>query len=132
MNKTLYEELGGEEAIREVARITIQKVVVCPQIGHYFKDTDPKTQEQKLVDWWSWKTGGPNNYNGEDMYYGHIKQRKEGLCDKDFDGEKGHFKKSCEELGVSPENVKKLQDIFEKYRGMCLGKETKPGTGKIE
>jgi len=72
---TLYERLGGYEAIQSLLTDFHLRLKQDPQLGRFWKyrGTDGKERElQLLVDYVCYHTGGPVHYSGRDMGTTHI------------------------------------------------------------
>jgi hemoglobin len=72
VNDTLYERLGGKEAIGQVVESFYDKVLADPVVNHFFKGTDMKKQIRHQTLFMSWITGGPNAYTGKSMQKAHA------------------------------------------------------------
>jgi len=73
--KTLYQRLGGYDAIAAVTDDLIQRFVADPQIKPFFtglNDAHKKRVRQHLVDFLCQATGGPCAYTGQDMKTAHT------------------------------------------------------------
>src|SRR5205814_4448460 len=76
--KTLYERLGGYEAIAAVATDLLSRLRADPQLGRFWahRGEDGITREkQLLVDFLCANAGGPMYYRGRDMALAHR-----GMC----------------------------------------------------
>ncbi len=73
--KSLYQRLGGYDAIAAVTDDIIQRFVADPQIKPFFvglNDEHKKRVRQHLVDFLCQATGGPCAYTGRDMKTAHT------------------------------------------------------------
>jgi hemoglobin len=80
--KSLYERLGGKEAITAVVDQFVANVAADARINHFFANTEPVAFKAKLVDQICEATGGPCKYTGKDMKSSHAGR---GIKDADFD-----------------------------------------------
>jgi hemoglobin len=84
--RTLYERMGGEQAIVAVVDDFVENVVADPKIKEihkkHFREGDVAGLMQKLIDQIGEATGGPQQYKGKDMKTAH---KGLGITDADFD-----------------------------------------------
>jgi len=77
-NKTLYERLGGYDAIAAVSNDLVDRLERDPQLGrfwHHRGEDGVKRERQLLVDFLCAATGGPMYYRGRDMALTHKGMR---------------------------------------------------------
>ncbi|WP_254762353.1 group I truncated hemoglobin [Natrinema marinum] len=72
MSETLYERLGGEDAIAAVVDEFYDRVVADEQVAHYFDDIDMQEQRAHQTKFISSVTGGPVDYSGREMAAAHA------------------------------------------------------------
>ena len=73
--KTLYERLGGYDAIAAATDDLLQRLTSDPDVGFYWRghSTDSmKRDRQLIVDFLCEATGGPVIYRGRDMKTSHA------------------------------------------------------------
>jgi hemoglobin len=73
--KSLYQRLGGYDALAAVTDDFITHLATDPQLGRFFTglNTDSKTKvRQHVVDFLCAATGGPCKYTGRDMKTAHT------------------------------------------------------------
>ena len=80
--KTLYERLGGMDAIKAVVHEFVSNVAADDRINHYFAGVDIPNLERLLVEQICMGSGGPCTYTGRSMKETHMGM---GLSDADFD-----------------------------------------------
>ncbi|MBD8069814.1 group I truncated hemoglobin [Bacillus sp. PS06] len=72
MEQTLYEKLGGEEAIAKVVEYFYSELVLKDEtVSHFFEHTDMKKQIQHQTKFISFALGGPKQYSGQSMAKAH-------------------------------------------------------------
>lgn len=74
MNKTLYERLGGYDAIAAVANDLVRRLQADPRLGRYWQhrgDDGVRREKQLLIDFLCSSAGGPLYYTGRDMKTSH-------------------------------------------------------------
>ena len=70
--KSLYDRLGGKEAITAVVDAFVANVAADDRINKFFEKTDIPHLKQMLVDQICGATGGPCEYTGKDMKTVHT------------------------------------------------------------
>jgi hemoglobin len=76
--KTLYERLGGYDAITAVANDLLPRLRADPQLGHFWAhrgEDGIKREKQLLIDFLCASAGGPIYYRGRDMVLTHRGMR---------------------------------------------------------
>jgi hemoglobin len=71
MSRTLYERLGGKQAITAVIDDFVTRCAADPRINGKFARTDVARLKASLVDQVCEATGGPCTYSGRDMHTTH-------------------------------------------------------------
>jgi hemoglobin len=77
-NKTLYERLGGYDAIAAVSNDLVDRLERDPQLGRFWQhrgEDGVKRERQLLVDFLCAATGGPMYYRGRGMALTHEGMR---------------------------------------------------------
>lgn len=70
--KSLYDRLGGKDAITAVVKEFLANVVADKRINSFFKNADAAKLQGLLVDQVCEATGGPCKYKGKDMKTAHT------------------------------------------------------------
>ncbi|MDG5789380.1 group 1 truncated hemoglobin [Evansella sp. AB-P1] len=72
MEQSLYNKLGGEEAISKVVDYFYSELVLKDDtVKHFFENTDMEKQRQHQTKFISFALGGPNQYSGQSMAKAH-------------------------------------------------------------
>jgi hemoglobin len=72
MEQTLYEKVGGEEAIAKVVDYFYSELVLKDDaVKHFFEETDMEKQRSHQSKFISFALGGPNQYSGQSMEKAH-------------------------------------------------------------
>lgn len=82
--KTLYERLGGYDAIAAVANDLLTRLRNDPQLGRFWKNRAEDSimrEKQLLIDFLCTNAGGPMYYRGRDMRLSH---RGMGITESDW------------------------------------------------
>ena len=70
--QTLYERLGGKDAINTAVDTFYEKVLADARINHLFKNTDMNRQRAKQKAFMTYAFGGAPNYDGDSMRRAHA------------------------------------------------------------
>lgn len=73
-NKTLYERLGGYDAIAAVADELVARLNKEPQLGRFWEhrgEDGVRREKQLLIDFLCGHAGGPMYYRGREMLVAH-------------------------------------------------------------
>lgn len=85
---TLYQQLGGQQAIERITTHLLDRILVNPKIDFLFEDTDREDLHLKIVNQVCMETGGPCVYEGLDMVEAHsgmdIKYAEMDIFVQDF------------------------------------------------
>ena len=82
---TLYDNLGGANAIDAAVGIFYQKVLANNDVSLFFADTNMKEQIEKQKGFLTYAFGGPHHYSGKNMRVGHAHLISKGLNDSHVD-----------------------------------------------
>jgi len=102
---SLYERLGGYDAIAAVVDDLLQRLLSDPQVGVYWRghSTDSKQRDrQLLVNYMCHAAGGPVVYTGRDMKTSHAGLE---ISESDWQVTAGHLITALEKFNV-PEQEK--------------------------
>ena len=88
--KTLYERLGGYDAITAVANDLLPRLQADPQLARFWAhrgEDGVKREKQLLIDFLCASAGGPTYYRGRDMVLTHRGMR---ISESDWNVFLGH------------------------------------------
>jgi len=115
--KTLYERLGGYDAVSAVVNDLLPRLRKDPQLGRFWQyrsEDNLKRSKQLLIDFLCSGAGGPLFYTGRDMKTSH---KGMGINESDWSAFLGHLHATLEafevpqlerdELGIVVQNTKK-------------------------
>ena len=101
--QTLYEKVGGEEAIGKVVDYFYSELVLKdPTVNHFFENTDMEKQRKHQTKFISFALGGPNQYTGSSMAKAH---KGMNLQPEHYDAITRHLSDALLHFGVSQEDV---------------------------
>jgi len=69
-SESLYEQLGGADAVNAAVDIFYRKVLADDRINHFFENIDMAKQAAKQKAFLTMAFGGPHHYTGLDMRRG--------------------------------------------------------------
>ena len=99
---TLYDRLGGEDAVAAVVDEFYGRVLDDEQLIEYFEDADVDELRAHQTSFLSAVTGGPVEYTGENMREAHAHL---DLTEKDFQRVARHLEESLRAFDVPDEDV---------------------------
>jgi len=114
---TLYEELGGREAIEAVVDDFYDRVLADDSLVDYFEETTMDELREHQAEFLSAVTGGPVEYTGAEMRAAHEHL---ALTDGDFDAVAGHLEAALRDNGVADEDVTAVLEAVESLRDDVL------------
>jgi hemoglobin len=109
--KTLYQRLGGYDAIAAVTDAFVGKLAADPKLGRFFAGhaaDSLKRTRQHIVDQLCQATGGPCYYVGRDMKTAHIGL---GITGADWDASVAYLVATLDEFKVPEKEKQELLAI---------------------
>ncbi len=100
-DKTLYERLGGYDAIAAVAGDLLPRLQGDPQLGRFWENRAEDgiaREKQLLIDYLSASAGGPMLYTGRDMKLSHAGM---GIDESDWSVFIGHVEATLDHFAVA-------------------------------
>lgn len=119
---TIFEEIGGEEAIMAAVDLFYDKVMDDVELAPFFEGMDMDAQNQKMVAFMAWAFGGPTEYKGRDLTEAHrglVKNR--GLNAHHFDLVATHLVATLNELGISQSLIDRVVELVSGTKSAVLG-----------
>jgi hemoglobin len=104
-DKSLYDRLGGKDAITKVVDDFVGNVVADNRINAQFTNADPVHLKAMLVDQICEASGGPCKYAGKDMKTAHKGMK---ITDADFNALVEDLKKSLDKFQVDAKSQSDL------------------------
>jgi hemoglobin len=120
--KTLFERLGGAEAVNAAVDIFYRKVLSDDRVAHFFDNVDMDRQIAKQKGFLTMAFGGPNNYTGLDMRNGHKHLVARGLNDSHVDAIIELLGATLKELGVADRDIQEVAAIANSVRNDVLNR----------
>jgi hemoglobin len=119
-NPTLFERLGGENAVNTAVDIFYRKVLSDDRVNYFFVNVDMDKQIQKQKGFLTMVFGGPNSYTGKSMREGHRHLIEKGLNDSHVDIIIAHLGATLKELGAKDEDITAVAGIANSVRDDVL------------
>ncbi len=95
--QSLFERLGGKDAIRAVVDKFYDRIMADPEVSHFFEDVDMTTMKAHQYMFMSQSFGGPAKYRGASLKDAHKHLKIEA---KHFDRVATHLDGAMEDAGV--------------------------------
>jgi len=118
-DKSLYDRLGGKDAITKVVADFVNNVVADKRINKFFAKTDGKKLNALLVDQVCEATGGPCKYKGKNMADAHKGMK---ITDADFTALVEDLTKSLDKFKVGDKEKTELLTALGGMKGDIVGK----------
>jgi len=119
---SLYERLGGENAVNAAVDIFYRKMLSDDRVSGFFDNTDMDRQIAKQKSFLTMAFGGPNKYTGKDMREGHKHLVARGLNDMHVDVVIEHLGNTLKELGAAPADIAEVAAIANSVRNDVLNR----------
>lgn len=111
--QSLYEKLGGEEAISKVVDYFYKLVLSDDAVNHFFEHTDMKQQREHQKKFLSFALGGPHQYTGQSMEKAHEGMNIQPVH---FEAIVNHLCKSLEHFNVGEDDIDQVLSKVESLR----------------
>lgn len=119
---TLYERLGGRDAVEQAVDIFYRKVLADDRVNYFFDHTDMDVQIAKQKSFLTMVFGGPANYTGKNMRDGHKHLVERGLNDSHVDIIIEHLGSTLAELGAANDDIAEVAAIANSARDDVLNR----------
>ncbi len=121
---SLYDELGGAEALAGALDRFYEKVMADPKVSVFFEGMDVERIKDKQKKFWAIALGGEAEYDGRDLNTAHQHSREMGLNEELFHQFVGHFRSTLEEFGVPEEKIKQVIAVTDEHMDEVLNRNT--------
>lgn len=119
---TLFEQIGGKDAVNAAVDVFYKKVLADDRINKFFEGVDMNAQRRKQILFLTYAFGGYNSYDGKNMRDAHAKLVEQGLNDSHFDAVVENLGSTLKELSVPDNLIGEAAAIAESTRADVLGK----------
>lgn len=107
LKTTLYDNLGGQQAIELVVDDFYKRVLADESVNHFFADTDMAKQRLHQTAFISYALGGSTQYKGRSMEIAHTGLN---LQPEHFEAIVKHLDEALAVHGVSPEDMNAVNE----------------------
>lgn len=111
--KTLYDRLGGYDAITAVVNELLSRLMADSQLGRFWENRGEdgiNREKQLLIDYLCTSAGGPMLYVGRDNKTSH---KGMGITDSDWDKFIGHLNATLDVFQVPQQECSDLLDFID-------------------
>lgn len=119
--KSLFDRIGGNQAISLVLDIFYARVMHDEQVKHFFYNKDMEKLKARHKAFLAMAMGGPVNYSGHNLRAAHAPMVSMGLDDCHFDIIVFHLTKTLRELGIDDGLILEVYNIAQSVRADVLG-----------
>ncbi len=119
---SLYETLGGDEAIAAALDHFYVKVLADGRVSPYFENVDVERVKERQREFLAMAFGGPNDYAGRDLRTAHTRARNRGLDEEGYEVFMGHFRDTLTEFGVDGDVIAEVMAIADTGKDDVLGR----------
>jgi hemoglobin len=120
--RSLFERLGGKNAVNAAVDIFYKKVLEDKRIKHFFSDVDMNRQIKAQRAFLTFAFGGAPNYPGKNLREAHKKLVAKGLNDKHFDAVIENLGATLNELNVADDLIQEAASIALSVRNDVLNR----------
>ncbi|SES32053.1 group I truncated hemoglobin [Salisediminibacterium halotolerans] len=110
---SLYDRLGGKDAIAAAVDQFYEKVLADETVNHFFTNTDMEKQRDHQTKFLTYALGGPNEYGGTSMKKAHEGMN---IQPEHFNAIAEHLADTLTELGVEQADI---EAVMEKISGLA-------------
>jgi hemoglobin len=107
LKTTLYDNLGGQQAIELVVDDFYKRVLADESVNHFFADTDMAKQRRHQTAFISYALGASKQYEGRSMEIAHTGLN---LQPEHFEAIVKHLDEALAVYGVSPEDMNAVNE----------------------
>ena len=123
MTDSVFEKLGGDEAVSVAVDVFYGKVLADKRIKHFFTGVDMSQQKIHMKRFMKYAFGGTANYSGKSLRDAHKHLVEEmGLSDKHFDAVLENLGGTLKDIGVDDALIAEAAQIVESTRSDVLNK----------
>lgn len=117
IEKSLFDKIGGMNAVNAAVDIFYKKVLTDDSIKHFFNNTDMTTQAGKQKAFLAYAFGAPLAYTGKSMRDAHASMK---LNEGHFSAVVNHLEQTLVELNVPQELINEVLTITETTKSDVL------------
>jgi len=118
---SLYDRLGGMEALWTISQTVVKRCMLDPTIGHIWDHLTEDVVQKEIehfVDWMSDYWGGPVKYTGRDLTTVH---RGMGITEEYWDALFAIIDQCYEDFDVAPDIRVEIDTFLRKFKPAIVG-----------
>jgi hemoglobin len=119
---SLFEKIGGKDAVNVAVDLFYTKVLSDDSIKQFFDGTDMDKQKNKQKAFLTYAFGGLESYSGKNMREAHAHLVEKGLNEAHFDAVIAHLGATLTELGVPADLIGEAAAIAISTKDDVLGR----------
>lgn len=119
---SLYDRLGGDDAIVAALDAFYERVLDDPEVAPYFDGLDVDRIKDRQRDFLAMAFGGPDRYEGRDLRTAHRRARSRGLDEHGYHVFMDHFEQTLVDLGVDRPEIDEVMAIAHTGKDDVLGR----------
>ena len=108
MTQSLYERIGGKDAVNAAVDLFYEKVLADPRINHFFENVDMARQANHQKRFLAYAFGGLPSYDGKNMREAHAHL---DLNEEHFTAVAESLQSTLEDLGVAEDLIGEVMAI---------------------
>ena len=116
--QTLYERVGGDQAIAELIHKFYDRVVADPELKPFFKNASMEKIRRMQREFFSAALDGPSTYTGKPLGYVHHGR---GITKHHFALYVGHLIQALEKLKINEQDVQDVISRINTYADEITG-----------
>ncbi len=120
--KTLFEKIGGKDAVNAAVDILYEKVITDPKLKPFFDGVDMNRQRNKQKAFLTYAFGGAPNYSGKNMRDAHKHLVAKGMNSTHFDAVMKHLGATLTELNVPNDLIQEAAQIARSVKDDVLNR----------
>ncbi len=121
MNKSLYDRIGGEKAVKTTVLKMYDKILDDPELAGFFEHIDVEKLRLSQSAFVTYAFGGSTHYTGKSLRNAHADAVSKGLSHRHFDLVAAHLKSAMQELHVPHDLIEEALAIVGSTRSDVLG-----------
>lgn len=123
--RTLYDRLGGEEAVAKLVDAFYDRVLDDPELEPFFRFTPMEKLRSMQMEFFSAALDGPLNYSGQPIDYVH---QGRGITTRHLTRFMGHLLATIQSAALDENDVEEMISRISTYAGQVL--DNAPGSSE--
>jgi hemoglobin len=116
--RSLYDQLGGEEAIGKLVDKFYDRVLDDPELEPFFQYTPMEKLRSMQMQFFAAALGGPENYSGQPIHYVH---QGRGITSRHLTRFMGHLLVTIQDAHPNSQEVDEMIERISMYADSIIG-----------